>query len=1540
LATLSLLGTGSLSADWSLSGGQWTLDVPLSGPSANASSSGFAALEVAPGDNADNAEITSTGSWTFDLTDPYAIAFGEAGTLLLDGALDVTTDFDEPKFSASAVLFNNESNLQGTADIDIAKQSDLSAAPLVLGGVVGNGTIDLSGYEGSITVSNDNRVGSPLVNPEAESLPFPIIGEFGLDLSQSAVAVGLATIQPNSFFGIGTFTGVVDQTVTATAFSRDAVWGNEDFGSEYYDVPAITAAIGVGALGSFEDGIGAGAALSGAASSGSSTVETSLNEDTAFALTAALGLGAAGSAEQIGGEAESVLLQGTATSGSANAASYNDGDAYANSIALSAGFLGDAGTVENAEISADSSASSGQAEAFVFAESASAALAVGLGGSIGELDGSTVSAEANSADTEAFSDDAYALAASLSGSSALAGTFDRISDSSLNATSTSSLSEAFGYEAASALSSTLSAGLIGEFVEIENVSVESSATASDSTAEAGYAALASSNAAAFGVGDFRIVERVLSNLSGLLDGGFLGGIPSDLLLGDLLLSDSLEGFEAESASFNGDLTVTAQAGNADAFVGFGEMVQLPEDAIQSEEGFWGEGAYAYADASALAVGIEGSEGGLITGDFVINATAGEASAEAFYGSATAFAYAESSVIEGEVGGAVSGQYAVTAMGGSAFAQSIYSEPREALADADSAGIFGSIGGAYSGEMDVLAIGGTAVVFETIDFFYEFQILNGFSNEFADASATATGIGSGFGPAFSDTIGGRIYVTATGGTAASLNDGIPTTPTDAVEGTPPPMEVSEGLRITEGALNAHAQAVAVNGDVNSASVSAEIVATATGGDVVIQEDESPNTPVEGLPIGPYAQSSALAAGIAGREVIIEAFSGSIIATATPGTVGYASGGIPERDAIESDGPMDFILPSIPEPSDLFPSATFAAGIMAYEPGLNDSNYLDGIESATQESSSRLDVIIGSKIYAFIEALDLEYPVPADSIEGGQSKVFNQYAAALYGATGDDYVKLAEGADIIGDINLGGGSNTLVVTGDSIMEGNILSTGLEFVDQLLSINSGMGTVDFDIESGLFTAVRTVGISDLDEVLNIGPDGGIAPVLSQLSDDRDTSLLDVNFGENGNSADVTFAAGSRVVPIFANGVNLNTVVGNEYVIVDAEGSISDLGAVVDNSLTPFEYTTEVIDTIPTDAIEGLELDPIGPQGTQYLLTVAGVKDLDGEETPGTVQTNQAVTNAANMVMVDISKRAALLRSMLQRGALAKSGDAPTGAAGPDPDHLLRGEWLSYVSAFGNIGSQDSSNGVAGFDYDTYGFVFGQEKLFGDQLILGLAGSYARTDIDGDGKSAGGDSDLYSGTIYANWFTETWYVEGGFTYGHAENDVSRVDVFQDVYTGDYDSDLFGTWIEAGYQMQRGDYGLEPYARLSYVHGEHDGFTDSGLGGNPLTTQDHETDNLTSELGLQINREWLQDGGSSYFLELTGAWEHEWADEKVSVDANYLGDTLSIDSPEADRDALLLGLRGEWRNGEGLALSFEYQPTISSNWYNHAFSGTLQYNW
>jgi outer membrane autotransporter protein len=1408
-----------------------------------------------------DAELTlRTGDQTPPPVLTGAIAVGVVGALV-DGIASTAT-IETTAQSGQSILTNDE--------VDATTISLNLGLAVGVGGLVGD-------IEDGATITTTASSGfSKATAPDA--------GAFANNVALAASVIGAISDKSEVIEADEPAALTTTITTTATAANSTAIAGDRGEGTS--EAASVALALGVGG---FAETLSNTSIIS-SASSGRVTATSETDAALGLSVTAAIGvLG-------VVGEMDQTVITSTATSGSSSAqssSSTNDLEVSATSLALAGGVIGQVGSAT--DLTLNVTANAGQSVVLAdtseeFSYAAADATAVAFGVSSGEFVLPLIGGEVLGPVLEPVLGDMDMLSGlPLEGLGDIAG----------------------GLISGSPVSDGIEGGPLAGNSWTINGAIIANAASADASGEIAYAA---SNAYAIGHDSPLFTDEVDGTLAVTANAANANAAGAT---SDSLANAFAGGFvEVYTDAFSGELTVTANAGTATA-----------------SSAPFGSADPSRAEATANASGIRSVEGNLTaTSSFTIAAIGGVAQVVNYsqlslgdeiiegngFSGYSADASAEAQALGlGDIEGSVAATFNVLAEGGEAYASSGESSSGLALAFADASGIETLIG-EFSGEMTVTALGGTAILEKVLIVTPPEDQIESLVElgDFADASAIASGIGNG-DDAVSGIIGGSITVTATGGTAASINPlpGFDLPVGDVIE--------SEVL-ISETSFNAYAQAIGVDGTVLSDEVSALITVDATGGTVIgsliAATDSIESTPVD---IAGLSDASAFAAGIAGYQVGIDNVTGGITVTATAGLTGPAL--LPSDDPIEADGPELPILPELDTENAVVDNA-FAAGIMTYD------NYVEVINDAIEgedTTPSLLDVVISTYVHTFVKA-----PVGYDLSE-------NSYAAAVYSGQGDDNVELADGADIIGDINTGGGLNTLTVTGDTVMQGNILSTSLDWINEWLEIDNGFGTVDFDIDSGLFTAVRTVNVSDLEDTLEIAAAGGLAPILSQSPLDGDTSVLKVGYGDNGETAAVNIASGAKVLPVFAEGVDLKKVLGNEYTIITAEQTITDNGAIVDNSQTPFEYTLKVVGGIVTDVIDEIESNPF--TGDEYVLTVDRVKDQDGEQTPGSVQAAQAISAASQAVMLDVSKHASLLRSLLRRSPAsnASNGSAPTGPAGPKTGDMRNGDWLSYVSVFGNIGSQDSGSGYAGFDYDTYGLVIGMERLMGPQLVLGLAGSYAKTDIDGNDNSGSGDSDLYSVGVYANWFTDTWYVDGGVTYGQSDNDVDRIDFKGDKYRGNYDSELFGTWAEVGYTTAHGDFGLEPYARFSYVYGDHDGFTDEGADDLVMTTDDHETDNFKTELGARMNREWTYEDKSSFLVEVKAAWEHEWADRGVSVNSSYLGDTnLDIDSADADRDALVLGVRVEWSYGDGLSLGVEYEPTISGNWYNHAFSGTVQYNW
>jgi outer membrane autotransporter protein len=309
----------------------------------------------------------------------------------------------------------------------------------------------------------------------------------------------------------------------------------------------------------------------------------------------------------------------------------------------------------------------------------------------------------------------------------------------------------------------------------------------------------------------------------------------------------------------------------------------------------------------------------------------------------------------------------------------------------------------------------------------------------------------------------------------------------------------------------------------------------------------------------------------------------------------------------------------------------------------------------------------------------------------------------------------------------------------------------------------------------------------------------------------------------------------------------------------------------------------------------------------------------------------------MGNMSKQAESIR-VLARGE--NKSVKPQGPAGPSTttnmSGLQKGDWTLFARQFNDLGGIDSDGTIAGYDWQTHGFLVGSETLASEHVLFAVAGGGTWTDLDGNSNSGDGSSDMLNIAAYGDYFTENWYTELGASCGYAKNKSLRIDTAGSRYNGKYDSTMLGIWFEGGHTFAMNDsFGLEPYGRMSYIRGEHDGYTETG-GSGAMTVSDHSTDNFITEFGLRTNKDWSVGTKGKVRMTALVGWRQEWLDDIITVNTSVMGISQQARSPSADSGALVLGLNADWYINESWSVGLQYAPTFSGNWQNHAINGSL----
>lgn len=327
-------------------------------------------------------------------------------------------------------------------------------------------------------------------------------------------------------------------------------------------------------------------------------------------------------------------------------------------------------------------------------------------------------------------------------------------------------------------------------------------------------------------------------------------------------------------------------------------------------------------------------------------------------------------------------------------------------------------------------------------------------------------------------------------------------------------------------------------------------------------------------------------------------------------------------------------------------------------------------------------------------------------------------------------------------------------------------------------------------------------------------------------------------------------------ANAINLQSV-------ADANSSVEK--AATDNKNNPGLGAAKILDNI-------IAASPGGDMGN--VINALGAMKNEKEISDAVSQTLPTLTAGAS---------AAVLQTMGATGQIIQARQSQnTGLSSGDGIIADNNVW---VKPFGTWSNQDSDDGITGYDADTYGIVGGVDGAVSDAVRLGVAMSYASTDVESDDSRNKMEIDSYQATTYGSYAidakTEASFQIGG---GYNNADSKRVMPFgglNRVANGDIDGYALqvGAGIGRSIDVASGTT-LTPSARLDYTLLHTESYTENDAGGLNLKVRSQTTDQLIPSVSARLNHELNQD----FSVGVNAGVGYDVLSDRNSVTASYVG--------------------------------------------------------
>ena len=283
--------------------------------------------------------------------------------------------------------------------------------------------------------------------------------------------------------------------------------------------------------------------------------------------------------------------------------------------------------------------------------------------------------------------------------------------------------------------------------------------------------------------------------------------------------------------------------------------------------------------------------------------------------------------------------------------------------------------------------------------------------------------------------------------------------------------------------------------------------------------------------------------------------------------------------------------------------------------------------------------------------------------------------------------------------------------------------------------------------------------------------------------------------------------------------------------------------------------------------------------------------------------------------------------------------------------GGFLNVSAGWGTVDDRGEAE-----EYDVWGggAQTGIDYRLSDALVAGFGFGWNHQDTEFDSEAAvngdpfeiaGGliESDAYTPSLYASFFSGPFHVDGVITYTYLDYEFERPVVLLDLGTdivaeakGDTDAHQIGTSVNVGYQFQFGGLGIGPLAGVDFRQTWIDGYRESGVPGFPLDYDDQDILSLVSSLGGDAAYA-ISTGTGVIAPHVRITWEHEFENDARDIDARLflnddptVNDILTSRTKSPDRDYARLGAGVSAQFASGISAFVDYDTVLALSDVEH----------
>lgn len=321
---------------------------------------------------------------------------------------------------------------------------------------------------------------------------------------------------------------------------------------------------------------------------------------------------------------------------------------------------------------------------------------------------------------------------------------------------------------------------------------------------------------------------------------------------------------------------------------------------------------------------------------------------------------------------------------------------------------------------------------------------------------------------------------------------------------------------------------------------------------------------------------------------------------------------------------------------------------------------------------------------------------------------------------------------------------------------------------------------------------------------------------------------------------------------------------------------------------------------------------------------------------------------IVTGIRNRGSLVRNILLGRAHTASGHAGAGQSAPVSGFLpfdrILGErpdssTTFWTAALGSVGQVDGDGNSHGHKTAGGGLMIGADQDFGDGWHGGIATGYDAGKISQNILASDADVESYHLAAYGGrrigplsvslGAVETWS-------GVETNRQVQFSGFSDEVSADYRSGMTQVYLEAGWNMNRDLWTVEPFGNVAFSHFRRGAYSETG-GPAALEASGMSDNQWQTTLGLRIDRD-IAINAMLGKLHGTIGWNHAFGDLATGTAMRFasVGNSFSIAASGTAKDTAFLGLGAHLEIAPLASVELDYKTEFSGADSNHSLTTRL----